>query len=88
MEVTFIDNNKQVKFQELKHGDTFIDPNYDDEAIFVVVRESLDVSIKPEVESEEFFGYATAINDNGLVFGYKADEKVIPVDLKIIVSMR
>ena len=86
MKVTYKRRN-EVSFDTLRPGDTFMDDAYDETTVFVVIQESVDITIKPDDCTTEFYGYAAAINDTGIVYGYKADEKVIPVEVELLITL-
>lgn len=88
MEVTFIDERNKVDFKTLTPGDTFIDPEYDETTIFVVIEETFDTRISSDLEDVTFDGYAAALNECGKVYGYQAEEKIIPVSLEVIVKLK
>lgn len=83
MKVNF--DEKKVNFDTLKVGDTFIDENFDECTVLMVVGASIDVDIcASSVVTEEFIGYAVDLSDGGL-YGYRADEKVIPIRAEVTV---
>ena len=84
MKVTIKETNK-VEFGTLRPGNTFIDPEFDDYAVFMVVEPGIEIIIKPDtdiVDEDEFYGYAVNLNDGGL-FGFDKDTEVIPVNAEL-----
>lgn len=84
-----INDNRKVKFNTLMTGATFIDKEYDEDTIFMVVEPSIEVNITPDtdlVDVEEFCGYAVDLK-NGGIMGYGPDEMVIPVKANVIASI-
>lgn len=84
MKVTIKETNK-VEFETLMPGKTFIDPEYDDCAVFMVVEPGIEIIIKPDtdiVDEDEFYGYAVNLNDGGL-FGFGKNAEVIPVNAEL-----
>lgn len=84
-----INDNRKVKFNTLMVGATFIDKEYDEDTIFMVVEPSIEVNITPDtdlVDIEEFCGYAVDLK-NGGVMGYGPDEMVIPVKANVIANI-
>lgn len=84
MKVTFKDN--EVRFDTLRVGQTFIDMDYDEDAVLMVVEASLDVDLGPsKLVEEEIVGYAVELSGGG-VYGFRADEMVVPVESEVIVK--
>lgn len=87
MKIT-VSNNNTVKFINLRVGQTFIFPEFDDYNIFMVVEAGDDVIVKSDeevVHNDEFDGYAVLLN-NGEILGFKYDEEVIPVSSELKVN--
>lgn len=87
MKIT-VNTTNTVKFKDLKRGETFICPEYDEDVIFMVIEPDMDVVIKPDgdwCEEDEFAGYAISLN-MGTLSGFHTDEEVIPVDTELIVN--
>jgi len=84
-----INDNREVKFNALMVGATFIDKNWGEDTIFMVVEPSIEVNITPDtdlVEVDEFCGYAVDLK-NGGIMGYGPDEMVVPVKANIIATI-
>ena len=64
-----------VTFGELKDGDTFIDPEYMEGTVLMKCGTDWDDLVKND---EEFDWFAVRL-DNGDIYGYKDNEKVIKV---------
>lgn len=87
MEIVFNTKN-EIDFELLIEGDTFIDPEYDDSAVLIVVEPMIEVILKPNpkvVDEDEFYGYAVDLGTGALI-GYKRTDKVIPVETKLTVD--
>lgn len=87
MKITFKDKN-EVTFGTLSRGATFINPEYDEEEVFVLVEPVMDVDIKPDtdiVDEDEYYGYAVSIRE-GYLMGFTINDKVIPVEVEVIVE--
>ena len=83
MKVNFKEN--EVRFDTLKPGDTFIDKEYDEESVLVVVEPSLDVDLcESKLVEEDYFGYAVDLS-GGNLFGFTADTLVVQVKTEVTV---
>ena len=67
-----------VEFGDLEDGDTFIDPIGMDDDTTVLIKCGTDWDNL--VKEDEFDWFAVRL-DNGDIFGYKNDEKVVKVDV-------
>ena len=84
MKVTF--KESEVKFCDLRVGDTFIDKDYDEEAVLLKVEPSLDVDIcESSLVEGEYTGYAVDIKGGG-IYGFFGTEMVIPVESEVIIN--
>jgi hypothetical protein len=75
----------EVPFSKLKIGDTYIDKDFDEDEIFMVVEPSLDVMLLPDKEivgDTEFCGYGVSLT-TGAIYGYPESELVIPVRAEV-----
>ena len=71
---------KTVVFDSLAMGQTFIDPEYDDGSILMVVEPAIDVQLTTDKEDDvKYVGYAVDLS-NGVIIGYESDEEVVPVN--------
>lgn len=86
MEIVFNTKN-EIDFEILIEGDTFIDPEYDDGAVMIVVKPMIEVDLKAnkKIVDDEFYGYAVDLLTGALI-GYNRTDKVIRVDAKLIVN--
>lgn len=84
MKVNFKDN--VVTFDLLKKGETFIDPNYDDDTIIIKVEPCGDIHMTADEEltDKEFDGYGVDPH-TGSVLGYYNEDEVIPIRAEITV---
>ena len=84
MKVTFKDS--EITFGTLKKGDTFIDPDYDNEAVIIKVEPCGDVEMAGDAEliDDDFDGYGVDPY-TGTVAGYYNSDKVIPVKAEVII---
>lgn len=84
MKVNFKDN--KVTFGTLKKGETFIDPDYDDEAIVIKVESFGDIHMTTDedIAEKEYDGYGVD-PCLGMVIGYYNDDEVIPVRAEVTV---
>ena len=86
MKVTFKDSEKFVRFSQLRDGDTFIDPDYDEGTVLICVSASPDVVLGTDCEAEaDYDGFAVDL-DSGIILGYDNDTKVIPVEAEVVVQ--
>lgn len=81
-----IGQNK-VDFSTLKTGQTFIDPEYDNDTVLMVVEPAIDVDITTdrEIAGREYAGYAVDLS-TGAIIGYGSAEQVTPVDTILTVE--
>ena len=74
-----IKENEKVHFDTLKVGQTFIDPEYDDCDVLMVVGTTPDVKLSTDRnDGAEYGGYAVDLS-NGMILGYGTAEQVFPV---------
>ena len=88
MKVTFDTTKNEVDFGILVAGETFIDYDYDENSVLMVVEPMIEVNLttnKTVSGGKEFCGYAVDL-DTGAIIGYHYDEKVIRADAKVIVK--
>lgn len=87
MKITFKDTEKYVRFNTLRHGDTFIDLDYDKDTIMMCVDTCCDVALTTDMgEADyEYDGFAIDVA-TGIIIGYHDDDKVIPVNAEIVVE--
>ena len=82
-------NNREVEFKTLSAGNTFIDKEFDDNTVFMVIEPSIEVDITPDrnlVDEDEFYGYAVDLMHGG-VYGFSSDDMVLPVEASLVVNM-
>ena len=82
---TTIEFRNASEFSELVAGDTFIDPDYDDTTVLMVVDTCVDVVLKPDGEitkEGEYDGYAVDLT-SGRIIGYNNSTEVFEVDSKL-----
>lgn len=86
MEIVFNSKN-EIDFELLIDGDTFIDPEYDDCAVMIVIKPMIEVDLKAnkKIVDDDFYGYAVDLGTGALI-GYKRTDKVIPVETKLTVE--
>ena len=88
MKIT-VNDTKKFKFEGLSVGDTFIDnQEFDEDTVLMVVDVCIDLILKPDsliTGSDEIYGYAVDLS-SGTIYGYKADEMVIPVKSELTVT--
>lgn len=84
MKVNFKDS--KVIFGTLKIGETFIDSEYDNEAVIIKVAPCGDVCMTGEADliDNEFDGYGVD-PCTGMVAGYYNDDEVVPVKAEVTV---
>ena len=73
------------EFSELVAGDTFIDPEYDEETVLMVVNTCIDLVLKPDGEitkEGEYDGYAVDLT-LGRIIGYNNSATVFEVESKL-----
>lgn len=84
-----VNDTKKFKFEGLSVGDTFIDnQEFDEDTVLMVVDVCIDLILKPDrliTGSDEIYGYAVDLS-SGTIYGYKADEMVIPVNSELTVT--
>lgn len=88
MKVTFDTTKNEVDFGILVAGDAFIDYNYDEDSVLIVVEPMIEVDLKTNrkvVGGKEFYGYAVDL-DTGAIIGYNYDDKVIRVNAEVTVK--
>lgn len=79
---------KEVEFSALTIGQTFMDTEYDDCAVFMVVEPAIDVDITSDRgDKAQYAGYAVDLT-NGIIVGYGSAEQVIPVDATLTAEGR
>ncbi len=79
MEINIREKEK-VQFDTLKIGQTFIDPEYDDYVVLMVVGTTPDVMVATDRDDgAEYAGYAVDLS-NGMILGYGSAEQIWPVD--------
>lgn len=82
---TTIEYRNMLEFSELVAGDTFIDPEYDEETVLMVVDTCMDVVLKPDGEitkEGEYDGYAVDLT-LGRIIGYNNFTTVFKVESKL-----
>ena len=88
MKITINDTNAK-RFDSLCVGDTFIDyQEFDEDTVLMVVDTCIDLNLEPDrliAGSDEIRGYAVCLG-SGTIYGYKADEMVIPVKSELTVT--
>ena len=87
MKITFKDTEKFVRFDTLRHGDIFIDPDYDKDTIMMCVDTCCDTVLTTDMDvtNTEYDGFAVDIA-TGIIIGYGYDDKVIPVNAELVVE--
>ena len=88
MKITFKDTEKFVRFDTLRHGNTFIDPDYDKDTIMMCVDTCCDVALTTNMDVKdgtEYDGFAVDIG-TGIIIGYRDDDRVIPVNAEVVVE--
>lgn len=79
-----IKEKKKVTFDSLTVGQTFIDPEYDDSSVLMVVEPAIDIQLSTDREDDaRYAGYAVDFS-NGEIIGYGSAEEVIPVDTTLM----
>ena len=75
-----IKEKRRITFGTLMEGQTFMDSGYDDCAVLMVVKPSIEINLTTDkAVGEQYTGYAVDLT-NGLIVGYRSDEEVTPVD--------
>lgn len=88
MKITVNDTNAK-RFDDLYVGDTFIDiKEFDEDTVLMVVDVVIELKLEPDTlitGTDVFHGYAVDLS-SGTIYGYKADEMVIPVKSELTVT--
>ena len=88
MKITVNDTNTK-EFCNLYVGDTFIDTQeFDEDTVLMVVEVSIELKLEADTlitGTDEFYGYAVDLS-SGTIYGYKADEMVVPVKSELTVT--
>lgn len=88
MKITVNDTNAK-EFCNLYVGDTFIDnKEFDEDTVLMVVDVCIDLKLEADTlitGTDEIYGYAVDLS-SGTIYGYKADEMVIPVKSELTVT--
>jgi hypothetical protein len=88
MKITVNDTNAK-RFGDLYIGDTFIDnQEFDEDTVLMVVDVCIELKLEPDTlitGTDEIYGYAVDLS-SGTIYGYKADEMVIPVKSELTVT--
>ena len=75
-----IKEDKKVTFDTLRLGQTFLDPEYEERAVLMVVEPAIDINLSTDREDDAIYaGYAVDLS-NGVIMGYGSAEEVVPVD--------
>lgn len=84
MKVNFKDS--KVTFGTLKRGETFVDSEYDDEAVIVKVEPCGDIRMATDedIAEKEYDGYGID-PCLGMIIGYYNDDEVVPVKAEVTV---
>ena len=81
-----IEEKKKVTFDILRAGQTFLDPDYDDSSVLMVVEPAIDILLENDMEDADamYDGYAVDLS-NGTIVGYRSAEEVVLVDATLTV---
>lgn len=88
MKIT-VNNTNTKRFDDLYVGDTFIDnKEFDEDTVLMVVDVCIELKLEADTlitGTDEIYGYAVDLS-SGTIYGYKADEMVIPVKSELTVT--
>ena len=84
MKITFKQDEKHIKFSELKSGDAFIDPNFPNGRSVEMKIEYGDIDYEFSESEEPAEGFASVSLETGNVFFYTEDFYVIPIKLNAV----
>ena len=88
MKITVNDTNAK-RFDNLCVGDTFIDTKeFDEDTVLMVVDVCIELKLEPDTlitGADEIYGYAVCLG-SGTIYGYKADEMVVPAKSELTVT--
>lgn len=87
MIMTFKTSNLE-EFGTLIEGETFIDPEYDEGTVLIVVKPMIEVILqanKDITDGDEFDGFAADLR-SGAIIGYHNSDEIIPVSTELIVD--